>query len=125
MPAGTPESAPRSDLSCGRIPPTPGYGACSRTVGHEGPCAHPLAAQEPSELEKLVQEMRRLGVSEYTNGQGIRIVLGSPAMPEATEKTEAEQQRIRDDRERRELERKRRILFGASSRIGPPLGEIK
>lgn len=124
MPAGTPESVPRSDLACGRIPPTPGYAACTRTVGHDGPCAHDLVASEPTELEKIVAEMRKLGVTEYSGG-GIRVVLGSPGMPPQDEKSEDEQQRIRDDREKRELMRKRRILLGASARIGPPDGDIK
>ena len=124
MPAGTPESAPRSDLACGRIPPTPGYAACTRTVGHDGPCAHALAPAEPTELEKIVAEMRKLGVTEYSGG-GIRVVLGSPGMPPQDEKSEDEQQAIRDRRETRELERKQRIMYASSSRIGPPLGKVK
>lgn len=81
-------------------------------------------ASEPTELEKIVAEMRKLGVTEYSGG-GIRVVLGSPGMPPQDEKSEDEQQRIRDDREKRELMRKRRILLGASARIGPPDGDIK
>ena len=124
MPAGTPESAPRSDLACGRIPPTTGYAACTRTVGHEGPCAHALVASEPTELEKIVAEMRKLGVSEYSKG-GIRIVIGAPGISELDEKSQDEQQRIRDEREQRELERRQRVRFGSSSRIGSPIREIK
>ncbi len=30
---------------CGFVPPTPGYGPCTRNRGHEGPCAHPLAPE--------------------------------------------------------------------------------
>lgn len=36
--------------SCGYMPAYPGYLPCTREQGHEGPCAHDLAAQ-PSELE--------------------------------------------------------------------------
>lgn len=28
---------------CGFVPPTPGYAPCTRTKGHDGPCAHPQA----------------------------------------------------------------------------------
>lgn len=35
-------AAMKSNEACGYIPPTPGYGPCTRDRGHEGPCAHEL-----------------------------------------------------------------------------------
>jgi hypothetical protein len=77
-----------------------------------------------SDLEKTVIEMRRLGVTQYTSG-GTTVILGSPTPPAMDDTTEAGQQKLRDEREKKELERKRRVMFGASARIGPPLSEIK
>jgi hypothetical protein len=35
-----PHKLPHPLPRCGSIPPTPGYAACTRTKGHDGPCAH-------------------------------------------------------------------------------------
>lgn len=78
----------------------------------------PVEADRPkTELQLIVEEMRQLGVTEYSKG-GVRVVLGGP-VAHPTEKTEADQQRIRDEREKARLERENRIRFGASSRIIP------
>ena len=79
---------------------------------------------EPSELQRIVAEMRELGVTEYSKG-GVRVVLGAPAVQAQTEKSELEQQRIRDEREKMRIERENRIRFGASSRIAARPGSVK
>jgi hypothetical protein len=35
-----PHKLPHPLPRCGSIPPTPDYAACTRTKGHDGPCAH-------------------------------------------------------------------------------------
>jgi hypothetical protein len=39
------------DIPCGFVPPTPGYAACTRNKGHDGPCAHPLASVVGEEVK--------------------------------------------------------------------------
>lgn len=77
----------------------------------------------PTELEELVKKMRELGVDEYTDGT-IRIKLGSAPIS-VDEKSEKEQQRIRDEREVKMLEQQRRRMLAATSYFGPPLGKIR
>lgn len=36
----TAKCAPASWRTCGNVPPTQGYAACTRPTGHDGPCAH-------------------------------------------------------------------------------------
>lgn len=75
------------------------------------------------EMAKLVSEMRRLGVKSYKSGD-VELHLGD-APVEVTEKTEREQQMIRDRREREVLDRRNRLLFGAASSIGPEVPRVK
>lgn len=82
-----------------------------------------MSDKEQTELAKIVAEMRELGVSEYRKGD-VHVVLGNPT-PKADEKSEAEIAHIRDEREARLLSRRQRILRGASSYIGPPIGQVK
>lgn len=34
-------------VSCGFVPPTPGYAPCTRPAGHDGPCAHSFDTDAP------------------------------------------------------------------------------
>lgn len=47
--------------TCGRIPPTPGYGPCTRPPHADGPCAHPLAGAP--ELEPVCANCDRSDVA--------------------------------------------------------------
>ena len=76
-----------------------------------------------AELEKLVEKMRELGITEYHDGE-VNLKLGAPAL-KVDEKSEKEQQRARDERERRELMAQRKLLLAASCRIGPKLPDIR
>lgn len=75
-------------------------------------------------LEAIVTKMRELGVTEYTDGDKT-VKLGGVALPKGTEKSEAEQQAIRDRREVENMERKRRTLTGASAYIGPARPKVR
>lgn len=68
------------------------------------------------QLEKISNEMRRLGVKEYKNGE-VHVVLGD-APVSLDETSEEDQQRARDEREKKWLEHKRDILLAASCNIG-------
>lgn len=83
------------------------------------------SAAKASELELIVAEMRKLGVKEYRDKDGLAIVLGDAPQAPPDEKSEEEQQRIRDEREKQRLEYKRRILTAAATRIGPAVQKIK
>ena len=75
-------------------------------------------------LQTIVAKMRELGVTEYTDGDKT-VKLGSPTPKPADEKSEKEQQHIKDKREVEMLERKRRSLLAAAPRFGPPNTRIK
>lgn len=78
---------------------------------------------ELTDLEKLVKKMRELGITEYVD-DNVTLKLGAPTA-NVDEKTEKEQARIRDERERRGLLAKRRTMLAAASRIGPKLPDIR
>lgn len=48
--------------SCGFVPPTPGYAGCTRSFGHDGPCAHHYIgeAPQPTNQELDLQAMQAL-----------------------------------------------------------------
>ena len=75
-------------------------------------------------LESIVAKMRELGVTEYTDGDKT-VKLGAPALKPANEKSEREQDLIKDKREQETLERQYRTLTAASSYIGPPRRRLK
>lgn len=77
----------------------------------------------PTELEALIKKLRALGVYEYDDGT-VSFKLG-PEPVTVDEKSEKEQQRIRDEREVKMLEQQRRRMLAASSHFGPPLGKIR
>lgn len=83
--------------------------------------------QEPpkSDLELIVEEMRKLGVKEYRTKDGVSVVLGDPPQAPLTEQQEEAQQRLRDEREKARIALRRRILTGAAMRIGPPIEDVK
>jgi hypothetical protein len=75
-------------------------------------------------LQTIVAKMRELGVTEYTDGDKT-VKLGNPTPKPADEKSEKEQDRIKDKREQEMLERRHRALTAASSYIGPANRKIK
>lgn len=78
-----------------------------------------------SDLETLVAEMRKLGVKEYRNKDGLAIVLGDEPDKPLTEEQEEAQQRLRDQREQARLGLKRSLLTAAATRIGPRVENVK
>ena len=83
-----------------------------------------LSKEFDRKKKTLVAEMRELGVVEYTDGK-ITVKLGGPAIPVQDEKSDKEQQAIRDARERKFLEMKQRTFTSAASRIGPATDRIR
>ena len=75
-------------------------------------------------LQTIVAKMRELGVTEYTDGDKT-VKLGAPALKPANEKSEREQDLIKDRREAAELERQHRIKTAASTYYGPPRSKVK
>lgn len=75
-------------------------------------------------LEELVAKMRALGIKEYRT-ENVHIVLDAAPISAIDERTEEEQQRLRDQREKEFLENKMRILKRAAWGIGPPPGKVR